>query len=379
MTSMNTMTTMSSAQMLLITEIEDLLSPCPFQEGGKSCSSTPSPSLEKENNLNRMVKEALESPDTYKAIDDLNNLSNKKCLAIKSDHYSTQADCMLANAVDKMARALLSSNFLKNVTFDRSACLFMSPFLKKETKTEGQSDLTGDGGQLALRMLKEHDSLNFDVVVDIGGQDTDSVSHFPEAKKFIVDINIVTPFLHKGKDVSYLIGDAKTMLQNPDSLPTERKKTLFMMSNFINVLTPQEGWEMLTITAKRMQPNDALVITNLATEQFAGRKGYQPFQNSQSLKGMTTFSHEKSAEKPYKTTIDDRFGEHLMNDEDMQGLNLNVEDTALEELQCQVGAIGVPVKFRTLFITKSDEEGQPSLKRRKTEASSSSSSSSSNS
>lgn len=293
-----------------IRPIEDLISNC------NQCKSS----------LNeRTVVNALDSLQAYSRIRELSKSLTNSCRAISDDHFRADINCKLEELLKGAAYARLvncapdSPRTVKLsgqvIILEENYSLFMSALGKKEDKTETQSDLTGDGGQLIFTAINglALAQADFQAVYDIGAQDTDFVKRFThqQVDRFVLDINILTPFLQTQEvSVKYLIGDAETLLSRDLQCLNPRPglgRRLFAMSNFFNVLPPAKGWAILRMIPKKMQNGDFLAITNISEQQFvqrnedAIRRGRPPrYTVGIEVSGFVSFNQE---DKFYKTTI----------------------------------------------------------------------------
>src|SRR3990167_11473609 len=110
-------------------------------------------------------KNALLGTDPYRDIPIL----AKDCRALKQDSFSSIKECLVYQEIDQIARRALE-DFPENLELydSESAETFLSAFLKRPDLEKNESDLTGDGGKLALKMLTSNNLISkFDCVLDI--------------------------------------------------------------------------------------------------------------------------------------------------------------------------------------------------------------------
>lgn len=271
-----------------------------------------------------IINNALFSLNTYSLI---KAISNNMCKAMKGDHYESDNDCdFQKNIYSKAALSLLAALENKKYAvklkgeifyFDvNTSTIFMSVFNKKDNKPDGNSDLTGDGGQLVYKALAFKNKINCGSIFDIGAQDIDFVARFPQtvANRYIVDVNVLTPFLQDRElSVKYLIGDAKKVFNNQGlDFFHPFESTVFAMSNFLNVLPPVVGWETLESILGKMKERDTLAITNLRSKQFKEKLSqkvdgqYYKYQKGDHVNGLVhykIFDRVAKDYQHYKTTI----------------------------------------------------------------------------
>ncbi|MBS0627124.1 MAG: hypothetical protein JSS09_02810 [Verrucomicrobia bacterium] len=239
----------------------------------------------------------------------------------------------------------------------------MSAFLKRDDLEEGESDLTGDSGVLALKMLSEKVATFNGYVVDIGGQDQSFVRQFSSAtKRVVMDINALAWALDKTPGVVYALGSADVVLEKSRFLSEEqRPETIFTMSNFFNVLSPEFSWRMLDSTIAQMKPGDRLVITNLYRDNFFEEKKVGASENdSKQVKsnyregrshlGIYEFNKAKTGEH-YKSTIGDDFVSHVKHVH--SDIELLQQKRSTRNCKVKTGRTA-PVKFITLEFIKTE-------------------------
>jgi len=272
-----------------------------YQDKNKSIEENPCIEEADQLLVARSTGEAL-SGRTYECIN-----RDFSCKAIRDDHFVQNGNCQLEMRLEPHARSLLTScknsgqqiKFRGTISTLKTNQIFLSVFNKDTNRRLGESDLTGDGGQCVWSFVKPISS-SFQSVVDIGGQDIDFVKRFVgDVKRVVVDLNILTPFLQtEDCEVDYVIGDAKHVL-DPAFFGKLRPPALFAMSNFLNVLSPDYGWEILFKIKEFMRPGDHLVVTNLRKAQFSRKVKYV---QGTSKNGLVAF-HTQLDGKFYKTTI----------------------------------------------------------------------------
>lgn len=295
----------------------------------------------------KKIKDALLSDDTYR---EMNKLAGK-CKAFKNDHFQEYPVCPIVKMSDQIARAILREEPLPSVTcYDEdSAAIYPSAFLKIEKLAKDGTDLTGDGGKLALDvLLKKFEDLSvFKFVVDIGGQDGSFVKNFPKAKRIVIEKNLLSPFLEKSKEVEFAIGDVQEVMKKVISKDREGL-TLFSMSNFINVIPPDEAWKSVALIGDYMHKGDVFIVTNLDHAQFKGRTGYG---EGYSRKGITHFYKGSDS---YKTVIDSQF--RLEVEKAIPGLRCVSEKESSMMIHIESGKLGAEKykkaegKFRTVMF-----------------------------
>ncbi|MBS0627012.1 MAG: hypothetical protein JSS09_02245 [Verrucomicrobia bacterium] len=270
----------------------------------------------------QLYKKALTGPNTY---EDVRELAGT-CKAIKKDHFSPDSECVAASILGEV-NAQLGGEFKANVEYEDhdTTEIIMSAFLKMPSLEEGESDLTGDSGALALKILGSEKVREFKgYIVDIGGQDSSFVKKFPNAEKRVVmDINALAWALDKSPEVVYALGSADKILGNSRFISEEqRPETIFTMSNFINVLSPEVAWHMLDAAINRMKSGDTLVITNLRKDHFFEEKNNRVpkerlnsevpktikslYSEGRSELGIHEFNKKRTGEH-YKSTMGDDF------------------------------------------------------------------------
>jgi hypothetical protein len=304
----------------------------------------------------------IKSNNPYRAIPFL----AKRCAALKDDHFSTAGLCRLADRIDLVARTLLHSRKeeFNVIAYKHSARAYMSAFLK-EVKKENTSDLTGDGGELAWKMLNTYyeSSLPFSHIIDIGGQDAEFIQHFSNvSQRVIMDRNLLTPFLSKKEGIYYAIGDAVEIWEDKDFLiEGNQEKMLITMNNLLNVLTLEEAWKMLKIVALRMRVGDNLIITNLSDEQFKYRENYYA---ADEMNGIIQYN-KGSSKLPYKLTLKEEFGQVLSTH--IPSLKL-LKETSTSPL-CQLPKNRqTKVHFRTLLFERIEKKESKKRNNRDREA-----------
>lgn len=298
----------------------------------------------------KVIKDALVAANSYHEFERFTG-----CPVLKKDRFKQHRNCLLSLKISRMANAIIKTEGIKSVIYhhEESSFPILSAFLKIEGLSKDSVDLTGDGGKLALEVLKRHELTDFSFVVDIGGQDATFVEAFPGAKRLILDINTLTPFLSKIPGVQYGIGDVKDVIGPvmPKFQEDRRGKTLFAMSNFLNVLHPNTGWDKIKIVADHMKIDDVLIITNLDVDHFP-EKNSNMYTIAVKDRGITQIVNHGGH---FKSVIDDHF--KLCVEKEIPSLKYVCDEVnKRKKISIRGDKKQFPVTFRTvLFVFKKEQ------------------------
>ena len=152
--------------------------------------------------------------------------------------------------------------------------------------------------------------------------------------------------------VRYAIGGADIIFKDFSYISEEtRPKTVFAMSNLINVLAPDNAWKILKVIVSRMKKGDKFVITNLAKEQFI-KKTRKYYEDTGKYNNRIFQFNKLGTSEHYKSAIDSEFSNAMLN----KFSNLSLQDEKLPPpMKCNIiGKDGnikkLDVQFRTILF-----------------------------
>lgn len=222
-----------------------------------------------------------------------------KCKCFHVFDFKQRLGCALTSQVAKTADHILPR--FEDVIYEEGESVVFLEALNEVPKGD-LVDSTGDYGKELIIFLNDCLSKNLLLeigsIIDIGGQNNATVNLISELMKrslpsLIIDINRVTPGVSPKKPhIKYAIGDAYSFFSHShyhDLIKNvvNEKPTLCIFNNLLNVLPPEEGWELLETVWSKLRSKDYLVVSGLLPEQFKRLKrhsekdGIAEFYNNQ--------------------------------------------------------------------------------------------------
>ncbi len=203
------------------------------------------------------------------------------CKQLSSYDFNRKRNCELTTELDRISALMLTS-------FEDVVYLDNEPFVMLESLNdipEGDlGDLTGDHGKQVSKFIKhclEKRLITYiGSLIDVGGQNSSTVLRVTKALGYstlpsiIVDLNSTTPAVSSSQpSIKYAIGDACNFFhsekyQDCTKDIIDKKPTLVLFNNILNVLKAEDGWDTLKAAWSRLRSGDYLFISGLVPEQL---------------------------------------------------------------------------------------------------------------
>ncbi len=304
-------------------------------------------------------------PDTDTVIQGLlgRNLAalgeNSTCRRVRNPFSANPpANCVLTARLEEMAFVVKLFPDVRDVGLSAK----VSPEALHTRTDAERGNFTGDSGIQLAEFLQYCIEQNYidDVgsILDIGGQNTLTIERVSKCfgktdiPSMIVDINLVVPAVSQGlPNIHYVIDDAQDFFSSPDYAKhtkgtVNKKPTLCLLNNMLNVLEADKGWATLEAAWNRLQSGDYLVISGIDPEQF---ESYKNLKRSYENDGIVEF-HDSG--EFYKSTLLPTFAEHVHRR--LTGASVLENEGFTSEIDGPQSNTIVPMAGRRLFTLKKE-------------------------
>lgn len=274
-----------------------------------------------------------------------------RCQCKKSDFSREESTCLLIDMLKRKALELLLKDLLPDVYLRNPVELRLYLEALVDSPPGNVASMGGDHGKIITEyisaLLPVH-KVKIEQIVDIGGQSNETVlalqHHFGKIFSTVVDVNILTPFIApQDSSIQYVLGDSRHFFEEEFfRVCNLYSSTLVVLDNFLNVLTPEKGWENLYAAWHAIEPGSYIAISGLAPEYLA-RYGMQAEEH---LCGIHAFHDSRGF---YKSALTVEFGSYIL--EKLENSTVLHEEEFLFKVALTSGN-QVAVRGRRLIIQK---------------------------